>query len=136
MSSLFRTDIITNILNCSLDEMIKAAVETSATLKASPDKSDSTHCAFMTRHGRPIFQYYAENGEHATRFAKAMAGYRKSMPYPSVTLYRVGSDYFTTVENSAVELRDSYSWAQVDGLVVDIGGGSGHVAMVLARVSF
>ncbi|RFN54060.1 putative o-methyltransferase [Fusarium flagelliforme] len=43
------------------DEMLKAAVETSASLKADPNHSDSTHCPFHTRHGVPIFNYYSKH---------------------------------------------------------------------------
>ena len=39
------------------------------------------------------------------------------------------------VVNNVVELRDNYPWAELNGTVVDIGGGSGHVSIELARVS-
>ena len=38
------------------------------------------------------------------------------------------------VTNNVVELRDNYPWADLKGTVVDIGGGSGHVSMELAKV--
>ena len=60
-----------------LDEMWKAASATSDCLKASPYESDSTHSPFMTRHGLPIFNYYAKDPRRAGRFAKAMAGAAK-----------------------------------------------------------
>ncbi|KAF9768565.1 6-phosphogluconolactonase-like protein, partial [Fusarium sp. DS 682] len=37
------------------------------------------------------------------------------------------------VENSTVELRDNFPWQRLNGTVVDIGGGSGHISMALAR---
>lgn len=37
------------------------------------------------------------------------------------------------MENSIIELRDGFPWEQLKGTVVDIGGGSGHVAMIMAR---
>lgn len=39
------------------------------------------------------------------------------------------------VTNNVVELRDNYPWAKLKGTVVDIGGGSGHVSIELAKVS-
>ena len=39
------------------------------------------------------------------------------------------------VKNNIVELRDSYPWADLKGTVVDVGGGSGHTSIELARVS-
>ena len=60
------------------DELLKAAVESSVSLKVTPHESDSVHCPFYTRHGAPAFQFYAANPEKAGRFARAMAGYRKS----------------------------------------------------------
>lgn len=38
------------------------------------------------------------------------------------------------VVNNVVELRDNYPWAQLKGTVVDIGGGSGHISIEMARV--
>lgn len=58
--------------------MLKAAAESSVALKATPNESDSVHCPFYARHGVPIFRYYSKHPEHAGRFAKAMAGWRKS----------------------------------------------------------
>jgi len=67
------------LTNCRrLDEMIKAAVESSVSLKANPYESDSIHCPFYTRHGVPIFRYYSKHPEQAGRFARAMAGWRRS----------------------------------------------------------
>lgn len=64
----------------SFDEMLKAAVETGTSLKATPQESDKTHCPFTSRHGVSIFEYYAEHTDKALRFAKAMAAYRRSKP--------------------------------------------------------
>lgn len=58
--------------------MLKAAAESTVSLKSTPNESDSIHCPFKTRHGVPIFQYYAQNPDKAGRFARAMAGYRRS----------------------------------------------------------
>lgn len=124
------------------DEMLKAAAESNVSLKANPYESDSLHCPFNTRHGCSIFQYYAKNPEKSGRFAKAMAGYQRSKhllsPVLLVFLYlRSGiTDWKTEVESSINELRDHFPWTQLKGTVVDIGGGSGHVSMILARVSY
>lgn len=63
--------------------MLKAAAQSGDSLKANPYTSDSIHCPFKDRHGVPIFEYYARNPEHAGRFARAMAGYRKGKARPS-----------------------------------------------------
>lgn len=41
------------------------------------------HTPFRTRHGVPVFTYYAQNPNAAVRFAKAMAGATKSEYSPS-----------------------------------------------------
>ncbi|KAL8758327.1 MAG: hypothetical protein Q9199_001583 [Rusavskia elegans] len=56
-----------------MDEMFRAASETSAFLAQKPDRSDSMHSPFQTRFQMPIFQYYAQNPPKAKRFATAMA---------------------------------------------------------------
>ncbi|KAI0102148.1 S-adenosyl-L-methionine-dependent methyltransferase [Nemania sp. FL0031] len=103
-----------SVVHYSLDETIKAAVESGASLKTDPYGSDSVHCPFYQRHGAPIFQYFTKHPERAGRFAKAMAGWRR-------------------MENSVTELRDNFPWEQLKGTVVDIGGGSGHVSIILAK---
>ncbi|KAJ8125336.1 hypothetical protein O1611_g8304 [Lasiodiplodia mahajangana] len=103
-----------SVVHYSLDEMVKAAVESGASLKTDPYRSDGVHCPFYQRHGAPIFQYFTKHPERAGRVAKAMAGWRR-------------------MENSVAELRDNFPWAQLEGTVVDIGGGSGHVSIILAQ---
>ena len=39
------------------------------------------------------------------------------------------------VKNHVDELRDIYPWASLKGTIVDIGGGSGHMSIEMARVS-
>lgn len=42
-----------------------------------------------------------------------------------------------SVERGMSDLVDSFPWASLkDGKVVDIGGGSGHISIFLAKVSF
>lgn len=33
------------------------------------------------------------------------------------------------------ELRDSFPWGELTGTIVDVGGGSGHISIALAKVS-
>jgi tRNA A58 N-methylase Trm61 len=40
------------------------------------------------------------------------------------------------VDRQIAELRDCFPWGDINGTVVDVGGGSGHISMALARVSF
>jgi len=58
--------------------MLKASAQSSDALKANPFEADSVHCPFYTRFGIPIFDYYKKHPEQSGRFAKAMAGWRKS----------------------------------------------------------
>ncbi|KAL7755589.1 hypothetical protein ACKLNR_014687 [Fusarium oxysporum f. sp. zingiberi] len=113
-SIAMRDEELRSVVHYSFDEMLKAAVETGTSLKATPYESDKTHCPFTARHGVSIFEYYAKHTDKALRFAKAMAAYRR-------------------MENSTVELRDNFPWQRLEGTVVDIGGGSGHISMALAR---
>ncbi|KAI0406832.1 S-adenosyl-L-methionine-dependent methyltransferase [Xylaria palmicola] len=99
----------------SYDEMLKAAAESSVSLRDHPSESDSTHCPFYTRHGLPIFQFYAQHPDKAARFAKAMAG-------------------ATRMDRHTTELRDCFNWKDLKGTVVDVGGGSGHISIFLARL--
>jgi len=97
-----------------LDECFKAATACSDCIKASPNDSDSTHSPFNTYFGVPMFLYYERNPQFAARFAKAMAG-------------------VTRVDRQIAELRDCFPWGDINGTVVDVGGGSGHISMALAR---
>ncbi|KAI9705763.1 MAG: hypothetical protein M1820_005011 [Bogoriella megaspora] len=112
--ALQKDEEMRSMVHYSFDEMLKASAESSAAIKANPFEADSVHCPFYTRFGVPIFDYYKKHPEHSGRFAKAMAGWRKMV-------------------NNIVELRDNYPWGDLKGTVVDIGGGSGHVSMELAR---
>lgn len=58
--------------------MLKASAESSVAIKANPFEADNVHCPFYARFGIPIFDYYKKHPEHSGRFAKAMAGWRKS----------------------------------------------------------
>ena len=39
------------------------------------------------------------------------------------------------VDRHINELRDCFPWGSLKGTVVDVGGGSGHISIALARVS-
>ncbi|KAH9904187.1 S-adenosyl-L-methionine-dependent methyltransferase [Xylariomycetidae sp. FL2044] len=97
-----------------LDEMWKGATVTSDTLKSWPHVSDSTHCPFYRAHGATLFEYYERNPSHASRYAQALRG-------------------VTSVDRQFCELRDKFDWNRLEGTVVDIGGGTGHVSVALAR---
>ncbi|KAL2201530.1 S-adenosyl-L-methionine-dependent methyltransferase [Corynascus similis CBS 632.67] len=103
--ALHRDEEMKSMVHYSFDEMLKACAQSSDAIRADPFKADSVHCPFYARFDIPIFDYYRKHPEHAGRFAKAMAGWRKN----------------------------SYPWANLRGTVVDIGGGSGHVAIELAK---
>ncbi|ROV86719.1 hypothetical protein VMCG_10942 [Cytospora schulzeri] len=98
-----------------LDEMWKAATSMAAAIREAPHESDSEHCGFMAGLGVPMFTYYAQNPKLAARFAKAMAG-------------------VTRVDRQITELRDCFDWGDLKGPVVDVGGGSGHISISLARM--
>lgn len=46
----------------------------------------------------------------------------------------MAQDQCGIVENSVTELRDNFPWQSLNGTVVDIGGGSGRVSIILAQV--
>lgn len=92
-----------------LDEMFKASSAAAASL-------DSGKSPFEERHGMSLFQFYGKNPKLATRFANAMAGVAK-------------------LDRQISELLTGYPWADLGSRkIVDVGGGSGHVSVALARV--
>jgi hypothetical protein len=98
-----------------LDEMFRAASETSTVVRSHPFKGDSVHSPFYTKHGLTAYEYYAKYPAKGGRFARAMAG-------------------VTSLDRQTSELRDEYPWGSLAaGSVVDVGGGSGHISISLAR---
>ncbi|KAI0199506.1 O-methyltransferase [Astrocystis sublimbata] len=114
-SALFHRD---EALRCSgsymLDECLKAASMASICVRRFPNEPDSTHSPFHTFFGVPMFSFYEQNPTHAARFAKAMAG-------------------TTKLDRQTSELRHDFPWEELQGTVVDVGGGNGHVSMTLAQ---
>ncbi|KAI1812318.1 S-adenosyl-L-methionine-dependent methyltransferase [Poronia punctata] len=106
---------IRSAVHFCLDEMLKAAADSNTSLKASPYEYDTDNCPFKTRHGHSIFEYYTHHPEYAGRFAQAMAG-------------------ITRMGRNITQLIDSFPWQKLEGTVVDVGGGSGHVSMELAKL--
>lgn len=93
-----------------ISEMLEAASIAGPALKEGVEP-------FTKRHGASIWGYYANSPSKATRFAKAMTGITK------VDLHMEG-------------LFAGFPWAELgEAKVVDIGGGSGHISVRLARVS-
>jgi len=117
-----------------MDDMFKSASLTADCIKASPQVSDLVHSPFTTRLGATMFEYYEKNPEHAARFAKAMAG---------VTTSKSGTFFFdrntmanrpgSPVDRKPSTLGDVFPWDTLRGTVVDVGGGSGHISIALAR---
>ena len=115
--------------------MFKSASLTADCIKASSQVSDLIHSPFTTRLGATMFEYYEKNPEQAARFAKAMAGVTTSK---SGTIFFFDRNTMThergpPVDRKPSTLGDVFPWDTLRGTVVDIGGGSGHVSIALAR---
>lgn len=61
-----------------MDEMFRAASETSTCISKAPYRSDGTDSPFSARFGVPLVQYYQQNPLKGARFARAMAGVARS----------------------------------------------------------
>ncbi|KAI8945338.1 putative O-methyltransferase [Xylaria longipes] len=98
-----------------LGDMFKASSQLSTLVSRSPHASGAAHSAFQHHFGLPVYHYYEQNPEKGKRFARAMSSWSK-------------------VNERDTELRDNFAWASLgDGTVVDVGGGSGHISIKLAR---
>jgi len=97
-----------------LDEMFRAASETSTIVRDHPFKGDSIHSPFHAKHGLTAYEYYSKYPLKGGRFARAMAG-------------------VTALDRQTSELHDEYPWgSHKGGPIVDVGGGSGHISVSLA----
>ncbi|KAF4345172.1 sterigmatocystin 7-O-methyltransferase precursor [Fusarium beomiforme] len=105
------------LLFMQFDEMFKAASDAAKFVQNTLHGEEGPDSPFATRHGKPPYQWYAENPDKALGFAKAMAS-------------------LTQMDRSISALRDGFHWAELEapGKVVDVGGASGHVSMDLAAV--
>ncbi|KAF1850335.1 O-methyltransferas-like protein [Cucurbitaria berberidis CBS 394.84] len=104
-----------DVMHYQLDEFFKAASETIDSIKESPLVTDGERNAFVTRHGTPLFKFYQQDARRAARFASAMAGVSR-------------------LERHFESLKESFPWDQISkGKVIDVGGGSGHMSVSLAR---
>ncbi|KAH9876418.1 hypothetical protein J1614_003549 [Plenodomus biglobosus] len=104
-----------DVMHYQLDEFFKAASDTSDSIRASPSVADGQSNAFVTRHGKELFQFYKDDPKRAARFASAMAG-------------------LSRLERHFESLKESFPWDQINGRkVIDVGGGSGHMSVLLAR---
>lgn len=61
-----------------MDEMFKAASETSSAIRKNPTGATSDDSPFKFRFGLHTFEYYKQNPKKAARFAQAMAGVSQS----------------------------------------------------------
>ena len=119
-----------------MDDMFKAASETSTLIQQSPFSSDAKNSPFFAAYGASMYDYYEQNPQKGKRFAQAMSGWSQSEKY----LYagcavRVILTARTLVDRGVSELVNTFPWASLkNGKVVDIGGGRGHVAIALAKV--
>ncbi|KAF2231409.1 sterigmatocystin 8-O-methyltransferase precursor [Viridothelium virens] len=114
-SMLARDKTLRDAFLMHLDEFFGAASATSMSLHNAPKISDAMHSPFYARHGVPAYEFYDKNPDKAIRFASAMAG-------------------VTKLDHQVTKLRDEFNWASLPaGNVVDVGGGSGHVCIQLAR---
>ncbi|KAI0154666.1 putative O-methyltransferase [Xylariaceae sp. FL1272] len=103
------------LADMKLDDMFKASSELSSLITRSPDVSGADQSAFHHRFGMPVYEYHEKYPQKGKRFGQAMSAWSK-------------------VNERDNELRDSFSWASLgSGKVVDVGGGSGHISIKLAR---
>ncbi|KAI2477579.1 Sterigmatocystin 8-O-methyltransferase [Pyrenophora tritici-repentis] len=104
-----------DVMNYQLDEFFKAAAETSDSIRESPTVADGQRNAFVTRHGKSLFEFYKQDPTRSVRFASAMAGVSR-------------------LERHFENLKESFPWDQISGRkVIDVGGGSGHMSVSLAK---
>ncbi|KAL6788100.1 S-adenosyl-L-methionine-dependent methyltransferase [Trichoderma camerunense] len=98
------------------DEMFQAASSTAEAIKKSPHEQRADLTPFSLRFGSSIYDFYQKHPARADRFGKAMEG---------ATAFD---------EESMNSLRECYDWSSLEnGVLVDVGGGAGHVSIFLAK---
>ncbi|PVH96271.1 putative O-methyltransferase [Periconia macrospinosa] len=98
-----------------MDDMLKAVSATTATIEQSPSAYSQEISPFSTAYGTSMYKYYEQQPSKAARFAQAMSGWSQ-------------------LDRQVSELRDTFPWESLkDGKIVDVGGGSGHISIGLAR---
>lgn len=61
--------------------------------------------------------------------------YALQLPRYLYSRHRLMLTWGSAVDLRIKELRDCFSWGELKGTIVDVGGGSGHISISLARVS-
>lgn len=130
-----------------MDEMFKAASELSTQIDRSPYISDNENSAFCARFGLPTYAYYEQNPQKGARFAQSMDAWSQcefvlascspcTTFFPLQCLNEYQSNCCGLVDSQVTRLvHSSFPWESLKGgKVVDIGGGSGHISIALARV--
>ncbi|KXG50244.1 Winged helix-turn-helix transcription repressor DNA-binding [Penicillium griseofulvum] len=104
------------MVHMQMDEMFKAAAELSTQIDRSPYVSDNENSAFYAKFGLPAYEYYEQNPQKGARFAQSM-------------------NAWSQLDSQVTRLvHSSFPWESLKvGKVVDIGGGSGHISIALAR---
>ncbi|CAI6331164.1 unnamed protein product [Periconia digitata] len=98
-----------------MDDMLSAVAVTTAAIEHSPMLYSQELSPFNTAYGMSMYNYYKLHPSKAARFAEAMRSYSQ-------------------LDRQISELRDTFPWESLEGgKIVDIGGGSGHISIALAR---
>ncbi|KAF2008892.1 S-adenosyl-L-methionine-dependent methyltransferase [Aaosphaeria arxii CBS 175.79] len=114
-ATIAREPLLKDVFLMQADEMFRAASSTADSIKQSPFSITAEGCPFAVRHGDRAYAWYEKHPPEAARFARAMAG-------------------VTLLDRQTSELRDEFNWQDLPaGTVVDVGGGSGHVSLSLAK---
>ncbi|KAK0513795.1 hypothetical protein JMJ35_003517 [Cladonia borealis] len=138
ISAVLVTDKYTRaLMEMQLGEASRASTHLAETLKENPGDNRSGFCAFKSAWGEVPFQWYANHPERARRFALAMEGttrgniFSRSAPADLLTLtyWHLGLGWSLDLIHRWFEANEICD----NDLVIDVGGGSGHVCVSLAK---